>query len=120
VAQFASGIVQVNGSVGTICSMVWNPGSTSTTTFGSLGSVPATASFTGLIVANTGTNAIYLSSGSVAASAATGVQVAAGSEMLLTGYSGTVGTAGTIWAQTLTAGTTSSAQSGLPSVVAVV
>lgn len=119
-SQFETAIVQVNGSIGTICSMVWNPGNQSSTTFGSLGSVPSGAVLNGLIVANTGSVPIYLSSGSVAASAATGVPVAPGGEMLLQGYSGVGAAAGTVWAQTLTPGTTSSTQSGLPSVVAVV
>lgn len=125
-AQFASGIVQVNSSVGTIPTAIWNPGNTSITTFGVLGSVPSTSVFNGLIVANTGTNTIYLSSGSFNAMTSTatggtlGVPVAASSEMYLSGYSGTVGTAGTIWAATLGAGNTSSAQCGMPSVASVI
>ncbi len=36
-ALFESGIVQVQSSVGTIRSLVWNPENTSTTTYGPLG-----------------------------------------------------------------------------------
>jgi hypothetical protein len=122
VAQFAAGIVQVNSSVGTISSLIWNPSNTSTTTFGALGSVPSTSAFSGLIVANTGSNTIYLNGGSanLALSGTIGFPVAAGSEVYLSGYSGTVGTAGSIWAQTITSGLTSSTQVGLPSVASVI
>lgn len=119
-AQFASEIVQVNSSVGTIASMVWNPSEQSTTVLGALGSVPAATIFNGLIVANTGANNVYLTSGSVASTPAdTGILVPPSSEMYLSGYSGTVGTAGTIWAQTA-AGLTSSTQAGMPSVASVI
>lgn len=123
-AQFASEIVQVNSSVGTIASMVWNPGNTSVTTLGALGSVPSTSIFNGLVVANTGSNTIYLATGSLSATSAGGgtysLALAPASEIYLSGYAGTVGTAGTIWAQTGTSGQTSSTQAGLPSVASVI
>ena len=122
-AQFESGIVQVNSSVGTVASQVWNPSNSSSTTFGSLGSVPSGATLSGLIVANTGSNTIYLASGSLAAASATGIPVAPGGEVYLSAYSATQSAppaSGTIWAQTSVVGQTSSTQSGLPSVASVI
>jgi hypothetical protein len=102
--------------------MVFNPSGTSTTTYGALGSIPSTTVFSGLLVANTGTANVYLNYGSVspASSGSIGVLLPTGGQMLLTGYAGTVGTAGTLWAQTGTVGLTGSVQAGLPSVVSVI
>jgi hypothetical protein len=122
VAQFASEIVQVNTAVGTVASIIWNPSNTSTTTLGALGSVNANSIFSGLIIANTGSNPIYVCGGSANPTLAgtIGFPVAANSQAYLSGYAGTVGTAGTIWAQTLVVGQTSSTQVGLPSVASVI
>lgn len=121
-AQFASNIVQVNSSVGTIMSLIWNPGNTSTTTFGALGSVSSTAVLSGLIVANTGTNTIYINSGSAntSVSGTVGTAIAPNSEVYFSGYSGTGAAAGSIWAQTQVVGQTSSTMVGLPSVPSVI
>ena len=121
-AQFESGIVQNVASIGTVPTMVWNPGNTSSTTFGSLGSVSSTAVLTNPVVANTGTNTIYVSSGSVAVGTSfpTGIAVPAGGEAIIYGYSGTGAAAGTIWAQTGVVGQTSSSQAGMSSVFSVI
>ena len=102
--------------------MVWNPGNTSATTFGSLGSVSSTAVLSNPIVANTGTNTIYVSSGSVAVGTAfpVGLAVPPGGEVPVLGYLGTGAAAGTIWAQTGVVGQTSSTQAGMTSVVSVI
>jgi hypothetical protein len=119
---FESGIQQVNSSVGTIASLVWQPSNTSATTFGPLGSVASAAALKDVMVQNTGTNVIYVGMGSAAAAATTGAQVQPGGYALFSGYSVTAGTAvtGNIWAQTGTVGQTSSTVAGMASVISVV
>lgn len=120
-ALFESGIVQVNTSVGTIASLIWNPENTSTTTFGAFGSVPSTAVLKDVTILNTGANAIYVGSGSASAAAGTGLQVPAGGQVTIQGYSvsNPTGSAGQIWAQTSVVGQTSSTVAGLASVASV-
>ena len=119
-ALFESGIVQQTAP-GTISAMVWNPSASSTTTYGALGSVPSTAVFHDLQVVNSGTANLYLNSGSVSAAQGTcGVLLIPGQTLIIQGYSGTVGTAGTIWANTGTIGYASTAIAGMPSVLSVV
>lgn len=100
--------------------MIWDPANQSATTFGSLGSVPSDAVLTNPLVSNTGSVSIYIGSGSAAAAVTTGLEVPAGGQVAVFGYSGTVGTAGTIWAQTAVVGDTSSTQVGMVSVPAVI
>jgi hypothetical protein len=120
VAIFEAGIVQTT-SPGTIAAMVWNPGNTNATTYGPLGSVPATSIFHDLVIVNQGTCSVYLNGGSVSAAQGTsGVLLAANSSLTWVGYAGTVGTAGTIWANTGTVGLTGAVAVGMPSVVSVV
>jgi hypothetical protein len=119
VALFESGIVQQTAP-GTICAQVWNPSASSTATFGPLGSVPATAVFHDVQVYNSGTANLYVQSGSVAAASTTGLLLVPGQALIIQGYSGTVGTAGTIWANTGTIGYASTAIAGMPSVLSVV
>jgi hypothetical protein len=121
VAIFESGIVQVNSAIGTISSLIWNPSNTSSTTFGSLGSVSASAILKDVTVINQGTVAIYVSSGSIASSTPTlGVQIPVGGQLTVQGYSGTVGTAGSLWAQAGAASQTGQAAAGMASVPSVV
>lgn len=103
-------------------SLIWNPGNTSATTFGALGSVSSSTVFNGLIVANTGANTIYINSGSAntSVSGTIGTAIAPNSEVYISGYSGTGGAAGSIWAQTQVVGQTSSTMVGLPSVASVI
>ena len=119
---FESGIVQVNSAVGTIASLIWNPANTSSTTFGSLGSVASGAALKDVTIINQGSVAVYVGYGSVAVSAASGMQIPVGGQMTVQGYSVTAGTAttGQIWGQTLTPGTTSQTLAGLASVASVV
>ena len=118
---FENSIVQVNSSVGSVSSLIWNPENTSTTTFGSLGSVPATATLKDVTIINTGANTIYVASGSLSAATTTGLAVPAGGQVTVQGYSVTnpSGTTGQIWANTAF-GATSSTEAGLASVASVV
>ena len=118
-AIFESGIVQVS-SPGTIPALCWNPANTSATTFGSLGSVPASSVFHDVTVINQGTVAVYVGSGSIGVSAITGTQIPVGGQLTVQGYSGTVGTAGSLWASTYLAGTTGQVGVGMASVASVV
>jgi hypothetical protein len=123
VAFFESGIVQVNAAVGTISSLIWNPSNTSTTTFGALGSVSASAVLKDVTVINQGTTSVYIASGSIASSTPTlGVLLPVGGQLTIQGYSGTVGTAGSLWAQagSITAGLTGAVAVGMASVASVV
>ena len=119
-ALFESGIVQQTAP-GTISTFVWNPSGSSTTTYGALGSVPSTAVFHDVQVTNSGTANLYVNSGSQSAANTTaGILLQPGQTLILQGYSGTVGTAGTIWANTGTIGYASTAIAGMPSVLSVV
>lgn len=118
---FESGIVQVNPSIGTASVLVWNPENTSSTAFGSLGSVATTAVLKDVTIINNGTVAVYLGSGSLTAGAATTpLQVPAGGQLTIQGYSVTnpAGVVGQIWGNT-TSGTASTI-AGLASVASVV
>jgi hypothetical protein len=120
VALFESGIVQQTAP-GTICIPVWNPSASSTASYGALGSVPATAIFNGVQISNIGTASLYINQGSVNSTQGTcGVLLAPGASLILPAYSGTVGTGGTIWANTGTVGYTGAAIAGMPSVLSVV
>jgi hypothetical protein len=120
VALFESGIVQVS-SPGTVSSICWNPSNTSATTFGSLGSVPASAVLKDVTVINQGTVPVYVGMGSAAATTSQiGAQIPAGGQLTIQGYSGTVGTAGTIWANTGVVGQTGLVAAGMASVASVV
>ena len=119
-AFFESGIVQTT-SPGTIAAMVWNPGNTSASSYGPLGSVPAASVFHDLQLVNQGTANVLLNMGSVSVTQGTsGILLAAGQTLVLQGYSGTVGTAGTVWANTGTVGLTAAIAAGMPSVVSVI
>jgi hypothetical protein len=119
VAIFEAGIVQTT-SPGTISTMAWNPSGTSTTTYGPLGSVPSTTVFHDLLAVNQGTCNLYLGFGSAAAATVLGVLLPVGGQMYLGGYGGTVGTAGTLWANTGTVGLTGAIAVGMPSVASVI
>ena len=49
-----------------------------------------------------------------------GILLAVGGQITLQGYGGTVGTAGTVWANTGTVGLTGAVAAGMPSVASVV
>ena len=124
VAIFEAGIVQ-NTSPGTVPAMCWNPSNTNATTYGPLGSVPATSIFHDLTIVNQGTCNVYLNSGSATVQTSgplgtIGVLLAVGGQITLQGYGGTVGTAGTVWANTGTVGLTGAVAAGMPSVASVV
>ena len=113
-AIFEAGIQQVNSIVGTVASLIWDPDNTSAITFGPLGSVPSTAVLDGLIIQNTGSVSVYVAMGSLSAASSTGIEITAGAQMYLPGYSASGGsTAGQIWGQTATVGDTSSTLAGL-------
>ena len=119
---FEAGIQQVNSAIGTISSLVWNPENTSSTTFGSLGSVATTAVLKDVTIINQGTVAVYLASGSIASSTTTlGLQLPVGAQVTIQGYSVTnpSGSAGQIWAQCGTVGT-GQTLAGMASVASVV
>jgi hypothetical protein len=120
VAVFESGIVQVS-SPGTVSALIWNPSNTSATTFGSLGSVPASSVLKDVTVINQGTVTVYVNTGSASAASGTiGVPIPAGGQLTIQGYSGTVGTAGSLWAQTVVVGQTGLVAVGMASVASVV
>ena len=100
--------------------MVWNPGNSSATAMGSLGSVPSGAVLRDVTLMNTGTNPLYLQSGSVSAAVATGLLFPAGAQLTIQGYLGTGAAAGTIWANTSVVGTSGAVTAGLASVASVV
>ncbi len=117
---FASNIVQVQSSVGTQPAIVWDPGSTSTTTYGPLGSVPTSSSLKDVTIVNTGTVNIYAGMGTVAYASTTGMLIPVGGQLTIQGYSVTGRTGvGTIWANAGTVGFSSSTIAGMVSVAAV-
>ena len=112
---FETGIVQVNSAIGTSSVLVWNPENTSSTTFGSMGSVATTAVLKDVIIQNTGTAIVYIGSGSLTAGAVTtALQIPIGGYVLISGYSVTspTGTTGQIW------GNTSATSAGSASTIA--
>ncbi len=120
-AVFEAGIVQVNSAIGTISSLIWNPSNTSATTFGALGSVPAASLLKDVTVINQGTVTIYVGSGSIPSSTPTlGAAIPAGGQLTFQGYSGTVGVAGSLWAQAGAASQTGQTAVGMASVASVV
>jgi len=122
VPLFESNIVQINSSVGTVSSLIWNPENTSTTTFGALGSVASTATLKDVTIMNTGANTIYVGSGSISAASTNGLSIPAGGQLTVQGYSvvSPTGTTGQIWGQTGVVGQTSSTTCGIASVASVV
>jgi hypothetical protein len=119
---FETGIVQVNSSVGSIASLIWNPSNQSSTTFGSLGSVPTTATLKDVTIVNQGSVAVYVSWGSISSSTTTlGLQIPVGGQLTVQGYSVTnpSGSAGQIWGQCAGANTGQTV-AGLASVASVV
>lgn len=119
---FETAIQQVNSSVGTISSLIWNPANQNTTSFGALGSVPTGAVIKDITIINTGTTNIYCGFGSAAVATTLGMMVTAnGGQLTLQGYTATGGsTPNQIWANTGTVGLTSSSLAGLPSVTSVI
>lgn len=118
---FESAVVQVQSSVGTQPAVVWDPGSTSTTTYGPLGSVPASTTLTDVIIVNTGTVNIYAGMGTVAYATMTGALIPVGGQTLFQGYKVTSrGANGTIWANCGTVGFTGSSIAGMASVISVI
>lgn len=115
---FETSIQQVNSSVGTVASLVWDPTSRSITTYGALGSVPSGSTLTNPVIINTGTNVIYAGMGSAAAAATTGAAIQPGGRLVFEGYSQVAGTttAGQIWAQTGVVGQTSSTVAGMATI----
>lgn len=118
-AIFEAGLVQTT-SPGTISTMAWNPSGTSTTTYGALGSIPSTSVFHDVTLINQGTCNVYVGMGSASVATTLGILVPVGGQLTLQGYSGTVGTAGTLWANTGTVGLTGLVSCGMPSVASVV
>ena len=118
---FEAGIQQVNSSIGTSSSLIWNPENTSTTTFGALGSVSTTATLKDVTIVNTGTVTVFAGSGSLAAgNVATPLAIPVGGQVTIQGYSvvNPSGTTGQIWGNTTTG--TGSTLAGLASVASVV
>ena len=120
-AIFENGIVQVNSSIGTASSLIWNPENSSTTTFGPLGSVSAAAVLKDVTILNTGTVTVFAGSGSLTAGgASTPLAIPVGGQLTIQGYSVTnpSGVVGQIWGNTTTG--TGSTTAGLASVASVV
>lgn len=102
-ALYETGIVQVNSAIGTGNSLIWNPENTSPTTFGSLGSVPATAVLKDVTIINNGTVAVLMGSGTVSG-LTLGLSIPPGGQVTLQGYSVSApsGTVGQIWGSVAT------------------
>ena len=114
---FETGIQQVTASVGTVAAVVWLPNNTSTTTYGPLGSIASTAVLKDLVIQNTGSNTMYVGFGSQSATSQTGMQIPAGGEMIVYGYSATgAASTGQVWANTGVVGQTTSCVAGLASI----
>lgn len=113
---FETGIVQVNSSVGSLSSLIWNPAYTGTTTFGPLGGIAVGSSLKDVTIMNTGPGTVYVAAGSMAASATPiGAPVVPGGQMTLEGYSVTAAnnTVGQLWGIVATGGSNSSTTAGL-------
>lgn len=117
---FESAIVQVS-SPGTVSALIWNPANTSSTTFGSLGSVPSGAVLKDLILVNQGTVNIYYGMGIASNAGTLGSLLPVGGQHTLQGYQG-VGGAATqqIWGNTGTVGSVGQVAVGLASVISAV
>jgi hypothetical protein len=118
---FAAGIQQVQSSIGTTSALVWNPENTSATTFGPLGSVPATAVLKDVTILNTGTVTVYIGSGSLTAGGSqTPLAIPVGGQVTVQGYSvsSPSGATGQIWGNTSSG--TGSTLAGLVSVASVI
>jgi flagellar basal body rod protein FlgF len=118
---FETSIQQVNSSIGTASSLIWNPENTSTSTFGALGSISSTAVLKDVTIQNTGTVTVFAGSGSLSAGGtASPLAIPVGGQLTIQGYSVTnpSGSVGQIWGNT-TAGT-GSTTAGLASVASVV
>ena len=119
-AIFEAGIQQVNSSIGTASSLIWNPTNTSATTFGPLGSVNASATLKDVTILNTGTVTVYAGSGSLSQGGTQApLAIPVGGQLTIQGYSVTPsGTVGQIWGNVLTG--TGSTKAGLASVASVI
>jgi hypothetical protein len=121
VAIFEAGIQQVQSSVGTSSTLIFNPENTSTTTFGALGSVATTATLRDVTIINTGTVTVFAGSGSLTAgNVSTAFAIPVGGQLTIQGYSVVkpTGTVGQIWGNTTTG--TGSTLAGLASVASVI
>ena len=120
-ALFETGIVQVNSSVGTLSSLIFQPSCQSVTTFGSLGSITTGDVLKDVTIINTGPGTVYAAGGTtVAAAAPIGLAIPPGAQVTIQGYNVTSssGTAGNIWGICAT-GASSSTTAGLASVASV-
>ena len=114
---FETAIQQIQSSVGTQPAVVWDPGNTSSTTYGPLGSVPSAAVLKDVTIVNTGTVNIYAGMGTVAYASTTGALIPVGGQLTFQGYSVVSrGANGTIWANAGTVGYSSSTIAGMMSV----
>ena len=113
---FATGVQQVTATVNTSATLIWDSDSTSTTTFGPLGSQTTNNVLKDLIINNTGTATMYL--GQSAVSGTQGLFVNPGGSVILYGYVATVGvtSAGNSDVYGITASGTTSAEVGLASI----
>lgn len=121
-AIFEGNIVQAQSSVGTLSVLVWEPSNQSTTTFGGAGSISTGAALKDVTIVNTGSDVVYLSSGTTTAGASpAGLQLPADAQITIQGYNVTAGTAttGNIYGICAT-GDSSSTVAGLASVASVV
>jgi hypothetical protein len=105
---FETGIQQVTSSVGTTAAVIFSPSTTSSTTYGPLGSIAVGSVLKDLVIVNTGTVSGYIGMGSASAATTTGLQVVAGGTAYLYGYNVTAAnnSTGNVWANTAS-GTTS-------------
>lgn len=115
---FETGIQQSTSSVGTVASIIWQPSNSSATTYGALGSVPTGSKLVDVVIANTGSNTMYVGFGSLSAASTSGFEIKAGGELVYYGYNVTSSGAatGNIWGQTGVVGQTTSCTVGLASI----
>lgn len=116
---FETAIQQVTASVGTVASVIWDTDSSSTTTYGPLGSIPAGSVLKDVVIQNTGSNTMYVGFGSIAAASTTGFEIKAGGELVYYGYNVTStasSATGDIWGQTGVVGQATSCVVGLASI----
>jgi hypothetical protein len=116
-----SPVQQVNSSVGTVASLIWDPSNTSSTTFGPLGSIASGNVLKDVTIINSGSGTLYVGSGSISATSSNGLAIAPGAQLTIQGYSAVGGsTAGRIWGQTSAVGVSTSSITGLTSVDSVI
>jgi hypothetical protein len=118
-AIFATGVQQVSPTINTSASVIWDIDSTSTTTYGPLGSQTTGNVLKDVTIVNTGTATMFVGSGS-GVTAVTGLSIPPGGQCTIQGYNITVASSTTGDISAITSAGTTSAVVGLASVASVV